>query len=35
MVKKILKNLSEKKVHYIFIFLKISQCKYLSIKKQF
>ena len=28
MVKKILKILSEKKVCYIFLFLKVSQCKF-------
>ena len=28
MVKKILKILSEKKVYYIFLFLKVSQCKF-------
>ena len=28
MVKKILKILSEKKIYYIFLFLKVSQCKF-------
>jgi hypothetical protein len=27
-VKKILKILSEKKIYYIFLFLKVSQCKF-------
>jgi arsenate reductase-like glutaredoxin family protein len=28
MIKKILKILSEKKIYYIFLFLKVSQCKF-------
>jgi hypothetical protein len=28
MVKTILKILSEKKIYYIFLFLKVSQCKF-------
>ena len=35
MVKKILKILSEKKVYYIFLFLKVSQCKFEQQKNNF